>query len=112
MPGPPDACRRLHPLQRLAVVVWVLMFAGGAGRVAFSKPGSQSVVPIYREAAGDWLRGENLYQWEPPRDLYRNPPGFAAAFVPFALLPGKAAEIAWRAGSAAVFLLALARWVR
>ncbi|HJZ54665.1 MAG TPA: glycosyltransferase 87 family protein, partial [Gemmataceae bacterium] len=79
---------------------------------ALSKPGSQSVVPIYLEAARAWVRGDNLYHWEPPRDLYRNPPGFAAAFVPFTLLPETGAEIAWRAVGAAVFLLGLGRWVR
>jgi hypothetical protein len=104
--------RPLHPVQRLAVVVWVLMLLGVAGRVAFSKPSSQTVLPIYLNGSERWARGEDVYADQPPLDRYRNPPPFAAAFVPFTLLPEKAAGVAWRVASAAVFLLGLGRWVR
>jgi hypothetical protein len=102
----------LYSLQRVAIVVWVLLIAGVIGRVAFSKPGSQSVVPIYRIASERWLRGDDLYADQRPLDLYRNPPGFAAAFVPFSMLPPKLVEISWRLLSASVFLFALGRWTR
>ena len=104
------AFHRLPLAVRSAAIVWFLLIAGVAGRVAFSKPGSQSVVPIYLSGSHRWLAGENLYAPNPPLDVYRNPPGFAAAFVPFTRLPDKAAGIAWRLLSAGVFLLGLRRW--
>lgn len=102
----------LHPLQRAALVVWGLMLLGIAGRVALSKPRSQTVVPIYLNAAQRWLAGADLYVVQWPLDIYRNPPGFAAAFTPLTLLPERLAGIVWRGIGAAVFLLGLRAWVR
>jgi hypothetical protein len=104
---------------RLAVGLWVTLILAVSVRVAVVKPTSGSVVPIYRHAALAWVAGEDLYDpvldpGPPPTwlDHYRNPPTVAAAFVPFALLPVKAAAVAWRLLGAAVFLTGLAAWVR
>lgn len=97
---------------RAALVVWALLLVGVSARVAFSKPASQTVVPIYLNGSQRWVDGDDLYASQPPLDLYRNPPGFAAAFVPFTLLSEKVAGIVWRILSAAVFLAALAQWSR
>ncbi len=97
---------------KLAVGLWVALIAGVTGRVAFSKPGSQSVVPIYRIAGERWLAGSPLYDLIPGQDVYRNPPGMAAVFAPIALLPVKTGEIAWRLGTATLFLFALTRFRR
>jgi hypothetical protein len=104
--------RALHPLQRLAVVAWVGLLVGVGGRVAFSAPRSQTVVPIYLNAADRWAKGEDLYAPAWPLDVYRNPPGVAAAFVPFTWVPEKVAGLAWRGLGAAVFLIGLTGWVR
>lgn len=112
MPTPAGRFRALHPLQRLAVVLWVALLLGVAGRVAFSKPGAGSVVPIYLKAAERWTAGADLYAPALPLDLYRNPPWVAAAFVPLTWMPVKAAALAWLGLSAGVFLAALTVWVR
>jgi hypothetical protein len=106
------AFRRLPFAVRAAVTVWVLLLLGVAGRVAFSKPTAQTVVPIYLNGSQRWVEGQDLYEVQRPLDVYRNPPGFAAAFVPFSLIPEKAAGIAWRLLSSAVFLVGLGRWAR
>jgi hypothetical protein len=104
--------RGLHPLQRLAVVAWVALLLGVGGRVAFSRPGAGSVVPIYLHAAQRWAAGADLYALAWPLDLYRNPPWVAAAFVPLTWVSVKAASLLWLALSAGVFLAGLALWVR
>ena len=112
MPDPRSLFARLHPLQRLAVGVWVALLLGVAGRVLFAPVRSHTVVPIYLGAAERWVGGESLYAANWPLDVYRNPPGFAAAFVPFTLLPERAAGLLWRGLSVAALLGGLAAWVR
>ncbi len=97
---------------KLAVGLWVALVVGVSGRVALSKPASQSVVPIYRTAGEQWLAGENIYALVPGQDVYRNPPGIAAFFAPVALLPEKTGAILWRLGTASLFLYALTRFRR
>lgn len=103
---------RLHRLQRLAVVLWVAMLLGIGGRVLFSPVRSHTVVPIYLTAAERWARGESLYAPTPPLDVYRNPPGVAAAFVPLTWVPERAAGVLWRGIGVAVFLVGLTAWTR
>ena len=104
--------RGLHPMQRLAVVMWFWLIVGVSGRVAVSKPFVQSVMPIYLDAGQRWVAGEDLYAFKPPHDVYRNPPGIAAGFVPFTWMPQRVAGLAWRWLSAAVFLVGLVAWTR
>jgi hypothetical protein len=70
------------------------------------------VVPIYLKAAHRWVAGEDLYAPSPPLDVYRNPPGFAAAFASLTVLPGKIAGIVWRLLSATVLLGGLYRFAK
>jgi hypothetical protein len=102
----------LSPASRVAVVVWVGMTAGVFGRVLLSAPRSQTVVPIYLAAGQNWLAGSNLYEHTAGLDLFRNPPGVAAAFAALTPLPEKAAGLVWRGGCLAVFLLGLTRFRR
>lgn len=104
--------RRLHPMQRVALVLWFWLIVGVTARVALSKPTSQTVVTIYLDAALRWQRGEDMYAHKPPLDVYRNPPGIAAGFVPLTFLPERAAAVAWRWVSVAVFLTGLVAWTR
>lgn len=103
---------RLHPLQRIAVVVWVTLLAGVAGRVLFTPVRAHTVVPIYLNAAERWVRGETVYAPAPPLDVYRYPPGVAAAFVPLTWVPERVAGLLWRGFNAAFFLVALGAWAR
>jgi hypothetical protein len=112
MPCPAHWFRSLSPLQRLAVVAWAGLLIGVGARVAAGPARSQTVVPVYLNAAHRWVQGEDLYAPAWPLDVYRNPPGVAAAFVPFTWVPEKVAGLAWRGLGAAVFLVGLAVWVR
>lgn len=103
---------RLHPLQRAAAVVWVALLLGVTGRVLVAPARSHTVVPIYLTAAEKWQAGGPLYDEVPKMDIYRNPPGIAAAFVPLTWLPERLAGLAWRGLGAAVFLVGLAGWAR
>ena len=103
---------KLHPLQRFALAAWFLLLVGVGGRVLFAPVRSQTVVPIYRDAAERWTRGDDLYEIRPPRDVFRNPPVIAAAFVPLTWVPERAAGLLWRGLCAAAFLVALRRWCR
>ncbi|HUR53498.1 MAG TPA: glycosyltransferase family 87 protein, partial [Gemmataceae bacterium] len=64
------------------------------------------------DAGHRWTAGEDLYAYKPPLDVYRNPPGIAAGFVPFTWMPERGAGLAWRWLSAAVFLVGLVAWAR
>ncbi|MBX9580050.1 MAG: DUF2029 domain-containing protein [Gemmataceae bacterium] len=101
-----------HPAQRVALVVWAVLLAGVAGRVLAGPTRSHTVVPIYLAAAEHWLAGDDLYRVAPGMDIFRNPPWFAAAFVPLTAIPEKAAGLLWRGLGAAVFLLGLRAWLR
>lgn len=92
---------------RLAVALWVVLLVGVTVRVLASKPRSQTVVPIYLVAGERWLAGEALYPREPGLDIYRYPPGFAAAISPLTFVSEKIAGVVWRLASTAIFLLAL-----
>jgi hypothetical protein len=107
-----DLWSSLPATARLAVVAWVGVAAGVFGRVLFSPPRSQTVVPIYLAAGQKWRDAADVYEKAPGLDLYRNPPGVAAAFAALAPLPEKAAGVAWRGGCLAVFLLGLWRFRR
>jgi hypothetical protein len=103
---------RLHPAQRVAAFIWLVLLLGVAGRVLAEPARSHTVVPIYLAAAEHWLAGGDLYRVAPGMDIFRNPPWFAAAFVPFTLIPEKLAGLLWRGLGAAVFLLGLRAWQR
>lgn len=99
-------------LTRWAIVLWFALLAGVSGRVLVSPPTAQTVLPIYLGAGERWLAGEPLYPaaFQTGGDVYRNPPGVAAAFTVLTPWPEKLAGIVWRLTSAAVFLWVLARF--
>ena len=112
MPSPLQRLARLHPLQRVAFIAWALLLIGVSARVLIAPVRSHTVVPIYLTAAERWLESAPLYHHAPPLDVYRNPPGVAAAFVPFTWLPERLAGLVWRWLGVALFLTGLARWMR
>ena len=103
---------RLPLTVRLAALAWVALLVGVAVRVAVSHPWSQSVVPVYLHAGGQWRAGADPYAPNYFHDAYRNPPHVAAAFAPLTRLPEKAAGLLWRGVGAAVFLLGLRAYTR
>src|SRR3954469_83457 len=100
-----------HPLQKVAFWLWFAVLLGVGIRGAVTSPRSGSGLPIYLNAAHRWVSGDDLYAIQRPMDLYRNPPGVAAAFVPLTWASERAAGLLWRGLSAAVFLLGLRAWV-
>jgi hypothetical protein len=106
------AFSRLHPAWRAAVVLWAAVVLGVFGRVTFAPVRSGSVVPVYLHAAVAWGDRTDLYDSAGQPDQYRNPPGYAAAFVPFTWIHPRAAALLWRSLGLAVFLTGLATWTR
>ena len=103
---------RLPLLQRLAITLWIVLLLGVTGRVFFAPLRSHTVVPIYLTAAQRWQQGEELYSEIPQLDIYRNPPGMAASFVPLTWLPERLSGFLWRALSATLLLVGLNRFSR
>ena len=94
---------------RVAICVWAVMLLGVSLRVVLSRPGSQSVLPIYLAAAERWQQGEQLYPPISGYDLYRNPPGVAAWLVPLSWCPPKLAGLLWRWAITGLYAWGLAR---
>ncbi|MBX3397203.1 MAG: DUF2029 domain-containing protein [Gemmataceae bacterium] len=99
-------------LPRWALAVWVVLAVAVALRVAFAGPNSGTVVPIYLKAGERWRAGENIYAPCWPLDIYRNPPGVAAFFAPWSLLPPKTAGLCWRFLGLGLYVAGLAALVR
>lgn len=91
---------------RLAVTLWAVLLVAVGVRVAVQRPGRASVVPIYVAAGEQWQSRGDLYA-ATGLDVYRYPPGFAAAFAPLTLLPEKPVAVGVRLAAAAVFLAGL-----
>ena len=95
----------------LAVSVWAVFAIVSCVR-AFGWPWSHSVYPIYANAARQWLVGGRLYQPADGLDVYRYSPSVAVFLVPLAQLPDRLGGVLWRLINLAVYLGALAWWVR
>lgn len=105
-------CEFVRRWPRWALAVWVVLVVAIVLRIALAGPNSGTVVPIYLKAGERWIAGENIYAAFWPLDVYRNPPGVAAFFAPWSLLPPKLAGILWRLMSLAIYLGGLAAFVR
>jgi hypothetical protein len=105
---PREARRGIHD-PRIAWFAWAAVFAVVAALVLAGN--RRSVTGNYREAAFLWLQGKDLYE-----GAIRTGHGFlylpqaAILFAPFAWLPLKAGEIAWRALSMAAFATGIRRY--
>ncbi len=96
---------------RLAVTLWAVLLVAVSVRVLVQQPGRASVVPIYLAAGEQWRAGGDLYA-PTGLDVYRYPPGFAAAFAPLTYLPVKLVAVGFRLATAAVLLAGLWRFGR
>ena len=73
------------------------------------RPLSHTVFTTYATAGRHWLEGRNLY---PTTNGFIYSPLAAAFFAPFSLLPPGLGNVAWRLLNLAVFLGAVATWLR
>jgi hypothetical protein len=116
----PEGCiaSRIRPMlrwlprdnwQRLALGLWTLTLLVIAIRCLVT-PHIHSVFPIFSNAARNWLGGTGLYS--AMGDPYRYSPLVAVSFVPLSYLPDSLGGLIWRAVNVAVYLLAMAWWIR
>ena len=80
---------------RLGLTLWAVLAVAVSVRVLVQQPGRASVVPIYLKAGAVWRAGGDLYA-PTGLDVYRYPPGFAAAFAALTHLPEKLVGVGWR----------------
>lgn len=107
-----DCFERIRQCPRWALTAWIVLISAVVIRVAVAPPLSGTVVPIYLKAGERWCAGENIYAAFWPLDIYRNPPGVAAFFAPWSILPEKTAGILWRLLGIALYISGLAAWLR
>jgi hypothetical protein len=81
--------------KRAALVCWCIVLCVVAGRIVVAKNVNHTVFQIYQEGGRNWIDGAPVYG-DPLKD-FRYSPTAAAAFAPWALLPSRLGEIAWRA---------------
>jgi hypothetical protein len=98
----------------LRPAIWFVVLAAVGAIKLGSHPYRHSSFFIYRAGAEAWLAGGSPYRPtpyppearidEPP--LFRYSPPFAAALIPFAATPIRAASVVWIAGSIAAYYFA------
>lgn len=110
-PGRGIPLSRLGRWERIAIIVWALLFLVIALRVVLS-PARNSVFPIFATAGQRWLAGTNLYVAIEGLDYYRYSPLVAALLAPFSLLPDRLGGIVWRLANVGIYLGALGWWLR
>jgi alpha-1,2-mannosyltransferase len=104
-----------HPFGRWAIVRWAVTLAAVGMCLPVRPAGHGSVFPIFRHAGTNWLDGADLYpetQQGPGYPLFRYSPAAAASFIPFAMLPERAGDLAWLAVNVAALLGGLALALR
>jgi hypothetical protein len=105
----PHPARRRWNDPRLAALAWAGVFAVVAAIVLAGN--RRTVTGNYRDAAFLWFQGKDLYE-----GAIRTGHGFlylpqaAILFAPFAWLPLKVGEIAWRALSMGAFAIGIRRY--
>lgn len=90
---------------RNAWLIWALVFVIIAFIVA-RPTNKRTVTPVYRSASINWMNGVSLYESGIGGYLYL--PQAAVLYIPFAKLPPRIGEVAWRAFC--LVLLAVAVW--
>ena len=98
----------LPRLEQAAVIVWYVALLAVLIRAAVA-PHRQTVYPVMRAAAQNWMAGADLY---PDVGVFRYSPPVAAAFVGLAVFPDRVAGVLWRLINAGVLLGAMAWWLR
>jgi hypothetical protein len=94
--------------QRLAAVVWLVLVTVIAVRGWLSP--SNTVYPIYAQAARDWVAGDDIYL--PRGSPYRYSPLVAVLFLPLSRLNDPLGGTIWRLVNASAFLAGFAWFLR
>ncbi|HLJ94038.1 MAG TPA: glycosyltransferase 87 family protein [Gemmataceae bacterium] len=100
---------KLGRYQSWAIAVWATILIVLCTR-GLLRPGSNSVYPIFANAARHFLAGTDLY--EKTDGPYRYSPLVAGLLVPFSLCSDSLGSLLWRLLNAAVYLGSLAWWCR
>ncbi|MFO0804987.1 MAG: glycosyltransferase family 87 protein [Gemmataceae bacterium] len=82
---------------RLMWTVWaaVAFVVIGRGLLAH-QPKHVGIFHVYAQGGADWFAGRSVYPAADGFDVFRYHPFFAAAFVPFGVLPLVAGSVLWR----------------
>lgn len=106
------AIRNADEWMQAAIVSWAILLAITCFKPLFY-PVSGTIYPTYAHAGEEFAAGRRLYDVPHPHtDNFRYSPLVAASFVPFSWLPLGFGGLVWRAISDAVFITALAAWIR
>jgi hypothetical protein len=101
--------REWGPFIQLAVALWMMIVLVISVRTLLS-PLTNSVYPVFAEAARHWQAVENLY--DSREHPYRYSPVAALLFVPLSALPDSLAGTLWRLMNVGVYLGALGWWAK
>jgi len=113
MSSPTVAWLRTLPLPlKIAGCVWLLMVLIVSIRVLVTKNTTQTVYPIYFQAAERFAQQQPLYATDTGLDVYRYPPSVAMLFVPFTWVPIKLGAVVWRLLGLGLYALAIQRSLR
>jgi hypothetical protein len=95
--------------QRLAIFVWTTIVLLVCVR-GLLHARSNTVYPIFADAARDFVAGADLYRGR--HSPYRYSPLVAALLIPFSLFPDSLGGLLWRLLNAGIYLAAFAWWCR
>src|SRR5262245_30093479 len=100
------------PWVRGATLVWGAVVVAVCARAAW-QPRQRNLCPTWAAAGADWRAGADVYRawWPPPLDQFRYSPAVAALLAPYALLPERVGNVAWRLLNAGALLGAFAWWL-
>lgn len=104
---------RLPPFHlRLMWTVWlaVAFIVIGRGFLAH-QPKHIGIFHVYAQGGADWLAGRDVYPAADGFDVFRYHPLFAAAFVPFGVLPLVAGSVLWRMLLVSFAFVSFRRWL-
>ncbi|MCX5497024.1 glycosyltransferase family 87 protein [Kaistia dalseonensis] len=104
--GSRDPLDRLLPVAGVVGLALFVLFNLVVVVLVLRDPSASSVVPVYRNGALGWWRGEDIFGAGREGFLYL--PSFAVLYTPFALLGPNVGDALWRVVS--VVLLAFALW--
>ncbi len=110
----PNALQAGKRWQRIAVLCWLLVFAGLVVRLLVAHS-LHSVYPIFADAAHCWQRGEDMYfpnHYVPGLDPYRYSPSVTMFFSALARLHDRFGSIVWLSLNAALIVAGLLWWLR
>lgn len=99
---------KLNRFELVVAVLWIVTLLVICIRVAVH-PQRNTVFNVFTAAGANWRHGTNVYI---AHDGFLYSPLAAAFFAPFSLLPSAVSNVSWRLLNAAIFLGAVAWWLK